>query len=162
MHHSEILLKEAVGAQGRAGKEVVGIGLDDTTHGVPQALHRFYYHRQGRCVPLALGSSHRGVQLVPAWHEATRLDPPGDGIRRLVEMRCRPGEWPLLFSAHADQDQGARYNPHPRVEGHGALHKNLDFSTIFCAARHSAQKVKILRTPVCKPPVMRMVAPKCS
>jgi hypothetical protein len=125
MHHSEILLKEAMGAQnahrwdvqGRAGKWAVCIDLGDTTWGAPQALYWFHCHGQDRHVDLALGSSHRGVQFIRAWHEATRLDPPGDGIRRLVEMRCRPGERPRLLRARADQDQGPRHNPHAWVEG---------------------------------------------
>src|SRR5215831_11349073 len=104
--------------EGSAGKGAVCLGLGDSTWGAPHALYWLHRHGQDRRIRLASGAAHRCVQLIPAWHEATRLDPPGDGIRRLVEMRGRPGERPLLFGAHANQDQGARYNPYARVEGH--------------------------------------------
>ena len=80
-------------------------------------LHGLHRHGQDRRVYLALGASHCGAQFIPAWHEATGLDPPGDGIRGLVEMRCRPGERLRLLCAHADQDQGPCHNPHAWVEG---------------------------------------------
>jgi hypothetical protein len=102
-----------------AGKRSVCLGLDDTTPGAPQALHGFDRHGQHRRVSLALGSSHCGTQLILAWYEAARLDPPTYGIRWLVEMRCRPGKRSLLLRSYTDQDQGARHNPHAGVQGHG-------------------------------------------